>query len=519
MGIQVDNLTMGKTCAQKEFIDFEFDGRHISEFGLVAVFDGDRHNFAASPDFEDETTEVNGVDGQHYWGTKFKPKKMTFTLATDGMTEAQVNDFKNHFRPGKYGSFIEDKLLFRYGYCRVASVINFQMVPFKKEFYHLSSNTVITINEYKGECSVVFVFDDPFLYSRLGWVGLQNNQDGLSAEDKMRAIYQNNIFYIDLNWQGFRPTFCGCNFGEDEFHLGTRPKAFTFYNASTANTLANICIEMVHRFTTNNPNINSPAYFCELYDDINSDNKINLISTTNKMLIDYQTPAFPSPQPSDFVNIMNFTSPNIIYSINKTIQIAQNFCSQTPNNPISELEDKIRLEITNPKVSAWAAHVIRILKTKTNYYNSTSNTFILEGKIDNIDLSFIGGSTQSLNWFQYFNIYMLCLIGENEENIFGLENGGWVFYNYLLNFLGKSQKTTITYSYNKVVGENLQKFLVEEENCSDMMLSPYLKLDGGDTMNMTIGAPNSLHLGQLLLGEETPSGNMVFDMIYSYAYL
>ena len=29
------------------------------------------------------------------------------------MTEAQVNAFKLHFRPGKYGKFIEDKLPFR----------------------------------------------------------------------------------------------------------------------------------------------------------------------------------------------------------------------------------------------------------------------------------------------------------------------------------------------------------------------------------------------------------------------
>jgi hypothetical protein len=63
MGVQVDLLTRGKTCHEKEFIDFEFDGKHISEFGMVAVFDGDRHSFDASPSFEDETSEVRGVSG------------------------------------------------------------------------------------------------------------------------------------------------------------------------------------------------------------------------------------------------------------------------------------------------------------------------------------------------------------------------------------------------------------------------------------------------------------------------
>ena len=41
------------------------------------------------------------------------------------MTEQDLNAFKNHFRPGKYGKFVEDHLAERYGYCRVSSVTNF----------------------------------------------------------------------------------------------------------------------------------------------------------------------------------------------------------------------------------------------------------------------------------------------------------------------------------------------------------------------------------------------------------
>ena len=107
MGIQVSDLTRDKPCYKKEFIDFEFDGKHISEFGMVAVFDGGRHSFDASSDFEDEVSDIVGAPGQLYWGTKIKPLVKTFSLVTDGMTEQQVNAFKRHFRPGKYGKFIE----------------------------------------------------------------------------------------------------------------------------------------------------------------------------------------------------------------------------------------------------------------------------------------------------------------------------------------------------------------------------------------------------------------------------
>ena len=72
MGIQVTELTQGKNCHEKEFIDFEFDGKHVSEFGMVAVADGGRHSFDAAPTFEDETSQVNGIDGKYYWGTNFR---------------------------------------------------------------------------------------------------------------------------------------------------------------------------------------------------------------------------------------------------------------------------------------------------------------------------------------------------------------------------------------------------------------------------------------------------------------
>jgi hypothetical protein len=97
MGIQINTLTQGKNPWEKEYIDFEFDGKFLSEFNLVAVSDGDRYSFQTSPDFNDDVSEVKGVIGQHYWGTNFRTLKRTFSLSTDGMTEAELNAFKRHF--------------------------------------------------------------------------------------------------------------------------------------------------------------------------------------------------------------------------------------------------------------------------------------------------------------------------------------------------------------------------------------------------------------------------------------
>ena len=117
MGIQTYSLTHNKDGSlkepyQKDFIDFSFNGKYISEFGVVAVFDGGRFNFDGSPESEDEISEINGADGQQFWGTRFKIKKRTFKLATDGMTERQINDFKKHFE--MFTEFLQS-LLFQTG--------------------------------------------------------------------------------------------------------------------------------------------------------------------------------------------------------------------------------------------------------------------------------------------------------------------------------------------------------------------------------------------------------------------
>lgn len=196
MGIQVDLLTQDKTQLQ-DYINFQFDGKYVSDFGLVVVTSGDRLSFDGSAEFEDEVSSVNGVNGQYYWGTNFKTLKREFTLATDGMTEAQVQAFKYHFRPGRYGRFVEPHLPFRESYCRVASVTNFTMIPFRKlvttsyttmdgqkEIVHTTQNY---INEYKGEVKLTFEWDNPYSKSTIQYIEEED------LETYYPAIFTNNI--------------------------------------------------------------------------------------------------------------------------------------------------------------------------------------------------------------------------------------------------------------------------------------------------------------------------------------
>ena len=536
MGIQVDLLTRGKTAHEKEFIDFEFNGRHISEFGLVAVFGGDRHSLNAIPEFEDETSEVEGLGGQYFWGSRYKARTRTFTLHTDGMTEAQLNDFKKHFQPGKYGKLIEDKLACRYGWARLSQNVTFNVVPFKTTIQLLGRK--VEVNEYKGDGTISFVFDDPFSYSTINYI--EKNTGSLNDEE-LRMIYLNSIPFdardksgqvIEASWK--RPTLISkyplsVGMGEKAISADVTGVAWAandnssnkwhYYNPSNVATKAKLSISLQYSFTSEN--ITSkliPIYFNEVADSINGEG-YNLISSYK---LEYNSDGQEvTTEKGEF----RYTSANVVNQINRAIQIAKDF--YTYHNvaetwSVVELEETLRREIINTKVMAWAASVLRIMMTKV-FYNADTGCF-LGGKTITVNLLPItgGGDDSALNWFYYFNIFMLCMLANcSNTQSYHLEDNAYNFgttQTYTIIFDGINSETSIKYNYNSIVSQELTKIDGWEEKSGEMMCSPYLKLDGGDTLNES-GGYHTCHY----LTFKKSNGNMVYPVSaaleYTYTYL
>lgn len=503
MGVQVDLLTRDKSCHEKEFIDFEFDGKHISEFGMVAVFDGDRHSFDASPSFEDETSEVNGVSGQYYWGTRMKTITKSFSLATDGITEAQINAFKLHFKPGKYGKFIEDKLACRYGWARVSTTSTFSVVPFivKKEITINGVKHVIEVNEYKGSAKLTFVFDDPYFYA--------TNQsifaDSLN-EETLRESLLNGLPIEGYSWPaGQGPLFIGKAILNNNSSANLNKSSIQFYNPSTAPTEVKLSLTFMPTFTSSS--INNPVYFTEIADNING--AIVQHNTVNQ----YNT--------DKLISSFYYTSPNIIYQTNRAIQIAANYYLQHSKDAwiVTDLEEALRLDITNPKVIGWATAILRIMKT-TELYDSSTGCF--NESIRSIDASLIGAINKvNANWFAYFNYYMLCIIA-NHGDIPSSDSGNtlletiWQTQSYTVHFNSELSETTMDYSYNTII-TSLNKIEVSEEKCGDMICSPYLKLDGGDSLDNT-GIITSTHTLEFIQ-DRAPKQIPEVNLEYTYTYL
>lgn len=432
MGIQVDTLVKGKDHYGKEFIDFEFDGKHISDFGMVAVFDGDRHTFSSTSEFEDETSEVAGVHGQYFWGTKLKPLEKEFSLATDGMTERQVNEFKQHFQPGRYGKFIECATSNRWRWARIAAAPEFQVVPFKKEIpaiikeekkqengkeviNKITIRPAFYITEYKGEATIKFIFDNPYSYAISQRIDIELSD---AQPEHLKTAYEDGIpFKNDINLSAIY------------FDTNTKKYIYTtnnnfLYNPSNTETTLNFDIVINKLKWKQDPNFVEGVLYIDIFnDEFNSpDNPYSIVSIQDNL--------------NTIISACSFSAPEIFYSYNKIIKIINE--ADDTNATLEGLSDKLREEITHANILSYAIGSLNRSATEgkliNNWKTMVSNDMKLFFECDSeagkeIILSFDGNINQVK--LKYY-----------------LKNSGWV-----------------------------------EENCGEIMRTSYLKLKGGDYLD------------------------------------
>lgn len=156
----------------KSFISFTFGGKAIEDFGLIVVNSSDRMERPAYASFSDLTSTYDTLDGQLYWGSKFEPNQLELVLATDEMTEQQVDNFREWFAPGNERELILSEHPNRAIFARVASAPVLSFIPFEKQttlkINGQDYNTSTTL--YRGEVSLSFVMDEPHWHGILSYM-------------------------------------------------------------------------------------------------------------------------------------------------------------------------------------------------------------------------------------------------------------------------------------------------------------------------------------------------------------
>ena len=165
----------------KAFISFTYGGKAIEDFGLIAITVNDRLERQTPPTHEDYVTQYKMVHGQYYWGSHYNAREMIITLATDGMTQQELDSFKHWFQPGEIRELILSEHPNRGILARISQAPQISVIPFKRQTYSVINEKEIENNiiEYKGNIQLNFVMDDPFWYAINDVLGdLQQDQNG-----------------------------------------------------------------------------------------------------------------------------------------------------------------------------------------------------------------------------------------------------------------------------------------------------------------------------------------------------
>ena len=190
-----DGAGNSRPFLSKAFISFTFGDKKIEDFGLIATTVDNRLNRENLPEHQDYTTEYKMLHGQFYWGSNYKARELTLTLATDSMTQYQLDAFKQWFEPGEIRELVLAQHPNRAIMARVSN-IDVGVLPFQlweSKIVDGSQKQILVIN-YKGSIQITFVMDDPFWYAKRNVLGVLDEIQGdhtLTLVDK----------WIDANGQ------------------------------------------------------------------------------------------------------------------------------------------------------------------------------------------------------------------------------------------------------------------------------------------------------------------------------
>jgi len=72
------------------------------------------------------------LHGQYYWGSHYHARELTISLATDGITQKELDDFKYWFQPGEIKELILSEHPNRAILARIQDRPEISVLPFKR---------------------------------------------------------------------------------------------------------------------------------------------------------------------------------------------------------------------------------------------------------------------------------------------------------------------------------------------------------------------------------------------------
>lgn len=332
-GLPLSNL-------EKSFISFSWGEKNIEDFGFIVVSGGDRYQRAMYAPFQENVTSSEVFDGQKYWGYHFNANSISFGLATDGVLESTLQEFRNWFKPGIARDLVLSEYFNRSISARVSDVPAYSLLPFEEKIIKKIGNKeyVTSTTLWKGEISLNFVMDEPF------WKNNDSYFQGDLTKEQVKVIEEDGIPHVDMFDQVscFLANNQYCNFDNNGSYISTADnitinsnESLYLYNCGTGISKPTIKFTLIPTWEQEN-NIDSYINFPKnSFTDPNND--CNIITIGNKEF--------------------KFTTPGFLTSYNQTIKILNSYSA---GDSILDLKGELRDSINDSYIRAWAMGLTEI---------------------------------------------------------------------------------------------------------------------------------------------------------------
>lgn len=113
-----------------DFIGFSFDGIHSSQLNIIRTSDGDRYDEELFPEINDRSNEIIGNDGENYFGSEYRKKSFSISIAFDSMTEKQFRQVRKLFGTKKICDLIFDERPYKVYSVKIENPIELNYICF-----------------------------------------------------------------------------------------------------------------------------------------------------------------------------------------------------------------------------------------------------------------------------------------------------------------------------------------------------------------------------------------------------
>ena len=138
-----------------DFIGFQYNGTHSSYYEIFRTSDGSRYNDNLIPQLMDKTADVPGGDGQYYFGSSYKTRQFSISIAFENLSEEKYREMRTWLGGKGIYDLIFDETPYKVYSAKVTGTPQLKTVCFDQEGKRV----------YKGEGTIQFTCYYPFAHT------------------------------------------------------------------------------------------------------------------------------------------------------------------------------------------------------------------------------------------------------------------------------------------------------------------------------------------------------------------